>query len=343
MKRIWLHTVRFYVRLGLFFYYKSIKVENANIIPKNKPILFLSNHQNALMDALIIATTSGRFSYFLTRASAFNKSIVSKILKSLQMFPVYRIRDGWGNLANNNPIFETCTDLLNNNESVVIFPEGDHNLKRTVRPLSKGFTRIVFDTLDKYPNLNLQLVTVGLNFKHADKFGDICTVYYGQSVIANKYQLEDRNLAINNLRNDIHHKLCQLTTHIESDIYESILHKLKMMDADFLDPNAVNDCISSNFLNCKFKKKKSFPMLKSILKGILIINLIVPYLIWKLLIEPKVDEIEFLSTFRFSVAISLVPFWIFTLVSLLCLEYGLLVGLTYLILILGLALLTVKT
>ena len=72
-----------------------------------------------------------RFSYFLTRAAVFKKPLVAKLLNSVQMLPVYRIRDGWGNIANNNAIFESCTKLLHQGNAVAIFPEGSHNLART--------------------------------------------------------------------------------------------------------------------------------------------------------------------------------------------------------------------
>ena len=139
MKVYLLHIIRAYLRLGLFFYFKTIRVFNAEHIPKDKPVLFLANHQNALLDPLLIATNSERFSYYLTRAGVFKKQWVSKLLNQLRMLPVYRIRDGWSNLTHNNPIFEACSNLLHNKEAIVIFPEGSHNLNRTVRPLSKGF------------------------------------------------------------------------------------------------------------------------------------------------------------------------------------------------------------
>ena len=342
LKKLWLHSVRFYIRLGLFFYYKKVLVVNAQAIPKRKPILFLSNHQNALLDALLIATTCGRFCYFLTRASVFTKPIVSKLLMSLQMFPVYRIRDGWSNLSNNNPIFETCTGLLKNNEAVAIFPEGSHNLKRTVRPLSKGFTRIVFDTLEKYPELDLQLVPIGLNFKHAETFGDSCSIFYGNILSAKAYHNKDRNQSVVKLKYDVHNEICQLTTHIESEDYENTLHRLKELNADFLDPKSVNTCIKNNFQPCEYKKAKKLSTVKSFLKFLLIINLIVPYSIWKLLIEPKITEIEFVSTFRFAIAITLVPIWILAITIILASVAGFQLAVMYLIFVLGLALFAVK-
>ena len=56
MKDIWVNFVKSYIRLGLFFYYKKIKVVGKENIPKDSAVLFVSNHQNALIDPLIIGT-----------------------------------------------------------------------------------------------------------------------------------------------------------------------------------------------------------------------------------------------------------------------------------------------
>jgi len=342
MKKLWLHSVRAYIKLGLFFYFKNIKVFNAESIPKNKPVLFLSNHQNALLDALLIGTNSGRFSYFLTRASVFKKSFVSHLLKSLNMLPMYRIRDGWSELINNNPVFNECTNLLHHNEAVVIFPEGSHHLNRTVRPLSKGFTRIIFDTLATYPNIDLQLVPVGVNFVNAETFADSAALYFGHPIDANTYLLEDRNQGVINLKEAVFKTICGLTTHIDNEGYDESLQKLENLNVDFLNPKAVNQCIASNFKDCESSRKPRFSTLKQILKRLLILNLIFPYAIWKLLLQPKVKEIEFRSTFRFAVAITLVPLYLVLLVLGFTVLFSLNFALFYLISVLLLSLLTVK-
>ena len=72
--------------------------------------------------------------------------------------PIYRIRDGVQQLGKNQEIFEQCFSILNKQKALMIFPEGSHNRKRTIRPLSKGFTRILYGTLEKYLELNLLLL-----------------------------------------------------------------------------------------------------------------------------------------------------------------------------------------
>ncbi|HKK11238.1 MAG TPA: 1-acyl-sn-glycerol-3-phosphate acyltransferase [Flavobacteriaceae bacterium] len=338
MKQLWLHSVRAYIRLGLFFYFKKIKVVNAEHVPKKGTVLFLANHQNALLDALLIATNSGRFSYFLTRASVFQNVIISRILKSLMMLPVYRLRDGWNNLSKNNAIFKRSSKLLSEANAIVIFPEGSHNLKRTVRPLSKGFTRIISETFERYPKTHMQLLPVGLNFVHAETFGDSASVYFGNPMPITLEDTPDNNESVPHLKEMVHSVLCKLTTHIPLENYDATLNTLNNLNVDFLDPKAVNDCMATNFKNCEPSRSKGLPVLKVFFKCCLILTLLVPYLIWKLAIQPKIKEVEFTSTFRFAVSITLVPMYLLVLFFLMSFK----LALVYLLGVLVLALLAVK-
>jgi 1-acyl-sn-glycerol-3-phosphate acyltransferase len=342
LKKIWQHSFRAYIKLGLFFYFKKIRVVDAKHIPKGKPVLFLSNHQNALLDVLLIATKCGRFSYFLTRASVFKNPLISKLLKSFNMMPVYRIRDGWNTIMNNNSIFDSCTDLLHQNESVFIFPEGSHNLNRTVRTLSKGFTRIVFDTLEKYPETDLQLVPIGLNFANAEKFVDSSSIYFGEPIAAKSFVTGDRNKDIVNLKHTIQSKISKLTTHIPTENYKETLQKLDALQVDYLNPKAVNTCIANNFEDCKQKPKTSLNWLRAILKGLLILNVLPPYLIWKFIVQPKIVEPEFTATFRFAIVITLVPLYLLIICLVLASVFTSTIGLSYFILVITLNLLAVK-
>lgn len=326
----------------MFFYFKRIEVHGVENVPKNKPILLLSNHQNALLDALLIATKCGRFSYFLTRAGVFKSTLISKILKSLRMLPVYRIRDGWGNLANNKAIFSSCVELFNKNEAIVIFPEGSHNLKRTVRPLSKGFTRIIFETLDTHPNIDLQLVPVGLNFLNAERFSDSTALYFGNPISAKKFLSDDRNKDVIALKTVMQSEISKLTAHIPTENYDKTLQKLEKFNVNFLKPEAVNKSIATNFEFYESRKKDSFSVVKKIFKLVLIIQLIVPYLIWKLIAKPKIKEKEFTSTFRFAIAITIVPLWLLIIALILAYNFGWLIALCFFTSVLLLTLLAVK-
>ena len=75
--------MRAYIKIGLFFLHKNIAIFGKENIPKKGAVLFIGNHQNALIDGILIPTTTIRKIRFLSRASAFKNNIVSKFLRSL--------------------------------------------------------------------------------------------------------------------------------------------------------------------------------------------------------------------------------------------------------------------
>lgn len=341
MKSLWLYCVRAYLQIGLFFYFKKIDTYGLERIPKGKPVLLLCNHQNALLDPLLIATRLSDFGYYLTRAGVFQKSFVAKLLESLNMLPVYRIRDGWSNLTNNTSVFERVTELFQEHKIVTIYPEGSHNLARRVRPLSKGFTRVVFDTLEKYPETELVIVPIGVNYKNAETFVDSASMYVGEPINPRNYVTKNRNEAVVALKKEVHKSISELTTHIPEVNYDETLKKLESLSVDFLKPKDVNACIASNYEDCN-AKGKSNNSIKVILKWLLIISVLPVYLVWKFVAEPKINEIEFTSTFRFAVAVTLGPIYLILITVILSVVFSLQIALIVVFSILALELLAVK-
>ncbi len=60
------------------------------------------------------------------------------------MIPIYRFRDGFGKMRRNAEVFEQFVDVLRKNEWLLMFPEGNHELRYTLRTLQKGIARIAF-------------------------------------------------------------------------------------------------------------------------------------------------------------------------------------------------------
>lgn len=346
MKTLWLYFVKNYIRVGLFFYFKSIKVNDIRNIPNGKPLMILSNHQNALLDALLIATRIKGTAYFLTRASVFKKAIVSDILRSLNLLPIYRIRDGYANLGRNESLFNTISGTLNENKTVVIFPEGNHSLARRVRPLSKGFTRIVFNTLKTHQDIDLKLQPIGLNYDKPKELGSSVTIYCGLPIDAQNFAPTDTSNTIqetNNLKITMQTAMSKLTTNVPTENYDAILQQLNELNIDFLDPIAVNNCIESRFQDCQDSRPKRNELHKKVFKFLLILCVFLPFIIWKFLIQPKIEEMEFLATFRFVVGITLVPIFMVLVCVVMFLFLGFKTMMVYLICVLVMAILAIKT
>jgi 1-acyl-sn-glycerol-3-phosphate acyltransferase len=247
--RFWRHTV---VGNGLKFFYKDIKAVGKENLPKDKPILYIPNHQNSFMDALHVAVTTKPVIYFLTRAQAFKPSIVGKFLWSINMMPVYRIRDGFSSIQKNNEIFEKCIRYLKNKDTILIFAEANHNLKRRIRPLSKGFTRIAFGAEEKHDwDLDLQIVPVGINYTRHRKAGNTVQVNYGKPIPVKNYRdtfIEDERKGVESMKRDVSDAMKNLVFHVdhlnEYPVYKILWDDLEPDDHKTIDPDVANSRIA---------------------------------------------------------------------------------------------------
>ena len=317
LKILWINFVKLYIKTGLYFYAKQIKVSGIEHIPKKGAVLFTSNHPNGLIDPLIIATHNPRINHYLVRAAVFKKSFIKKLLGTLNLMPIYRIRDGKSQLSKNNEVFDRCFEILNNKQALMIFPEGSHGRVRKIRPISKGFTRILFGAIDKYPDLQITIIPVGLTYQNASVFPAKIALKYGKPILTNDYYNSNELVtSTNNLKNEVKKSLEEITSSIPSDKdYESILSNLNAANIDFTEVEKTNTIIRNNEKLSSIKKKLNY--LKPLFY-LIILNSILPYSIWKKA-SKKIDEIEFVDTFRFGLGIVIFP--LFYLLQSLVIKY----------------------
>ncbi len=287
---------------GLFCYYREIQFHGVQQVPTDRPVMFLANHQNALMDPLVIAAYTSFRTYFLTRSDVFINPLVNRIFRFLRMLPVYRMRDGRDTLERNLEIFENCTRILEEGGRILIFPEANHNIMRRVRPLSKGFTRILFATLDKDEQLDVLLVPVGINYEKADAFPDRVSFYFGQPISSREhYDKTDTQGAVVRLREEVSSALRRQTTHIDPALpYEEAENYLNSLHVDFLDPRTTNEALSQ-FPEKSQEFHKRRPAFSSfVLRAVFILINAPVIFFWRIFLKPRILEVEFVSTFRFA-------------------------------------------
>ena len=303
MKTLWYYVVKAVTRLGFTFYFNNVRLEGVANIPKDKPLLLVANHQNALIDPLLIGAYSPRVLHFLTRADVFNKPLIKMLLSSVNMMPIYRIRDGRSSLNKNQAIFDKCQTIFDKNGCVLIFPEGNHNIRRRIRPLSKGFTRIVSGSLEKNPDLNLYIQPIGINYSGHKRYRSKVSIYYGNPIKANDYvgALND-NGDLLSLRDKVSDEMKLLTTHIDDlDNYDKIASNFEPQD--FLYPEKVNTAIASDsFPTHGQTKGKKGTWLQHLVRA----NTLLPLFLWRRF-KPGISEPEFIATFKFVFAILIVP------------------------------------
>lgn len=180
-KNTFIFLLTAYVRVGLNFFFRKFQSDKQNESVNKGSIIFAPNHQNAFMDALAIVMTQPRASYFLTQAKVFQNKLGNAFFSYIYMLPIYRERDGLHTVKKNKEIFEKCVNVLvEGKQPLTIFPEGNHNLRRSVRPLQKGIARIAFAVLDKNPDTDIKICPVGINYSAHRKFRSDLYVTYGE-------------------------------------------------------------------------------------------------------------------------------------------------------------------
>lgn len=302
MKKKRYKLARLWVKVGLHLYFRKIKVYGLENVPQDKPVLFLGNHQNALLDVLLIGIDCNRDPWFLTRSDVFNKKVLSAIFEIFQMIPIYRIRDGRKSLKNNQAVFDRCSQLLRESQAILMFPEANHNLKRRVRPLSKGFTRILFSALEQEPDIDIRIVPIGLNYKDAIRFPDKVSLFFGKNIsVKDLYDATDEKGSIDRIKKEVSDCMKTLTTHIENeDTYELSIQKLDAIGVDYLNPKAVNLQLENIASIEGEDTTRTSNFIHKIFKGLFMLVNLPTILIWRKLIKPKAKEREFRGTLRFA-------------------------------------------
>lgn len=237
-------VLKIYVALSVRFYFSSVKVYGKENLKGNGPFLFVSNHQNAFMDGLLIVIVNSFPVHFLIRADIFKTAFARTMLKFLKLMPVYRIRDGYSSLGKNQEQFNECIRLFQKKESVLVFPEGNHGSTRKLRPLSKGFTRIAFEAYRQHPEMNLQVIPVGINYASHKAFNKKVSIHYGEAIPVSRFFKEPFPQMANAFKDHVGGEIEKRIAHIDDDSrYDEILGKLIKTNPDFSDPKDTNERI----------------------------------------------------------------------------------------------------
>lgn len=210
-----------------WIYYRKVIIIGRDNINLDDHNIFAINHQNAFMDAIAMICTSKGQPIFLTRSTAFKNKFIARILYILKMLPVFRIRDGYSSLKQNDEIFNKTIGIILNKRGLGILPEGNHAGYRRLRDLKKGICRIAFQTEEFNDfKLGIKIVPVGLEYSNYWKFRQVLTVVYGKPIrVSELHDLyrEKPQVALNRLRDKISEQIKNVMIHIESEEdYEAI-------------------------------------------------------------------------------------------------------------------------
>lgn len=174
--------------------YRRIRYIGTERIPKDGAVIYAPNHTGTLMDALIVVAMSHEPTVFIARADIFKNPKLARLFRFFKMAPIMRMRDGIEEVKKNNKTIEMAADVLKDRIPLCIFPEGKHQTKYSLQPLSKGIFRIALQAKEQLGDTPLYIVPMGIRYGNFFRFRSTVTLQVGNPINVGEFiaKNEDR-------------------------------------------------------------------------------------------------------------------------------------------------------
>ncbi|MDY0344725.1 MAG: 1-acyl-sn-glycerol-3-phosphate acyltransferase [Lentimicrobium sp.] len=211
-------------------FYRRFIVLNRQLVPQGEQLIYASNHQNALMDALAMLFAARKPVAFLARADMFKKPFIAHLLHFLKIMPIFRPRDGMENMNANYEVFQATARLLKTGMPIALLPEGTHSPIKKLQQLKKGVCRIAFQAAEAQNfEADIYIVPTGIDFTSYSKAGTDLLLIYGPPInIAQYYPLyrENPQKAIYALIQHLADEIKKLMIHVEDEDYYTTIQQV---------------------------------------------------------------------------------------------------------------------
>ncbi len=196
--------------------------------PTEGATLYVLNHPNGLVDALVPAALLDRPPRFLAKATLWKVVILKPLFTAFAPIPVHRRQDGEVGPAATARTFAAVHEAFVHGESVAIFPEGTSHYSRDLAPIKTGAARIVLSS-----PVPVKLVPAGLVYGERETFRHSVLLRLGEEIeYADLAGHGAEPAAVNALTERIRCSLEPLTLHGPDDEVHRLAEKLAWLLAE---------------------------------------------------------------------------------------------------------------
>jgi 1-acyl-sn-glycerol-3-phosphate acyltransferase len=175
--------------IALHWFYGDIRVVGEERIPSRGPLLIAVNHQNALVDSLIVGWVVPRRVAMTAKATLTDNALIALLFRMLHVVPLRRVSDE-ARKANGTPLdpsrnreaFREITSLLARGGAVLIFPEGKSHNEFGLEPLKTGLARLALQSRDEASIKGIRILPIGLVFEDKGTPGTIVGARIGEPI-----------------------------------------------------------------------------------------------------------------------------------------------------------------
>lgn len=203
--------------LGLFF--RRVDVEGRENVPETRPVLFVANHSNALVDPLVLVNALDR-QVTVTAKNVLSKNpLLGFLIRALGVITFHRQQDvGQGaELRKNVESLRQCRKRLASGGAVCIFPEGVSHSDPHMRPFLAGPARLAMDFVRKNADAgDLTIIPVGLSYTEKDRFRSSVWLRFGSPLSAREWVQQNPDGKPADLTTELRRQIEHLTVNFET-------------------------------------------------------------------------------------------------------------------------------
>jgi 1-acyl-sn-glycerol-3-phosphate acyltransferase len=181
--------LRWITGIAIHWFYSEIRVLGRERIPTNGPLLIAVNHQNALVDSLIVGWVVPRRVAMTAKATLVDNPLIAFLFRVLNVVPLRRVSDearksGGSPIdrSRNREAFREIGKLLDGGGAVLLFPEGKSHNESGLEPLKTGLARLALQARDDHSIKGVQILPVGLIFEAKGTPGTVVGVRVGSAI-----------------------------------------------------------------------------------------------------------------------------------------------------------------
>lgn len=216
--------------------FRRYKVTGKENIPQNAACIFAANHTNTLMDALVLLCVSREKKVFIARGDIFKRPAIAKIMFFLRILPIYRIRDGYKSVKDNNSeIIEKAADVIHDEVKLFLYPEATHRTKHSLRQLSKGIFHIALKANQEFGHEKpIYIIPTGIEYGDYFRYRSTALISFGEPInvteYVNQHKEENEAIVMNGLRELVTEGLSKQISYIpdNEENYEAIWEMTKI-------------------------------------------------------------------------------------------------------------------
>lgn len=222
------YILRPFIGWCLRAYFRHIVIVGKKNLELEGPIIYVSNHPNAALDPLLLATNQKPKLFYLAAAEWFGKGFKNYVFrKHFNMIPVGRPWLKLGEEVSNEDVFEQCYHALAEGKRIVIYPEGSSVTVSNIREVKTGAARIKLggDAFLKKINARWQdvkIIPLGLNYYHPRKFQSDVVMHFGDPIDFSDIDEADEKKQVNMMTERIREKMADLVFHFEKKDFRRV-------------------------------------------------------------------------------------------------------------------------